>query len=101
MVQLATYLLLSLLLFGAGLYLLLARKNIIGALLGIELLLNAAALNFVSYSQFVTHQLDGQVMALFIIMIAAAEAAVALAIVIRSFQLKETVHLDEFNHLRH
>lgn len=101
MVQLATYLLLSLLLFGAGIYLLLARKNIIGALLGIELLLNAAALNFVSYSQFVTNKLDGHVMALFIIMIAAAEAAVALAIVIRSFQLKETVHLDEFNHLRH
>ncbi len=100
MVSLTSYLLISLILFCVGIAVMLSRKNIIAILLGIELLLNAAALNFVAYSKFVTNNLDGHVFSLFIIVVAAAEAAVGLAIVIRFFQLKETIHIDEATQLR-
>jgi len=100
MVTLTSYLCISLVLFGLGVFTLLSRKSIVAVLLGVELVLNAAALNFVAYSKFATNNLDGQVFALFIIVIAAAEAAVALAIVIRNFQLKESVHIDEYVELR-
>ncbi|MBP9673936.1 MAG: NADH-quinone oxidoreductase subunit NuoK [Bacteriovoracaceae bacterium] len=100
MITLSSYLLISLFLFLIGIAVMLSRKNIIAILLGIELVLNAAALNFVAYSRFVTHELDGHVFPLFIIVVAAAEAAVGLAIVIRFFQIKETVHIDEASDLR-
>jgi NADH-quinone oxidoreductase subunit K len=87
-------------LFLVGIMVMLSRKNIVAILLGIELILNAAALNFVAYSKFVTNNLDGHIFSLFIIVIAAAEAAVGLAIVIRFFQLKETIHIDEATQLR-
>lgn len=72
-----------------------ARKNIIAILLGIELILNAAAINFVAYSKFINNNIDGHIMSLFIIVIAACEAAVGLGIVIRFFQLRESVHVDD------
>jgi NADH-quinone oxidoreductase subunit K len=77
-----------------------ARKNIVAILLGIELILNAAALNFVAYSRYLSKDMDGHIFALFIIVIAAAEAAVGLAIVIRFYQIKETIHIDEATQLR-
>jgi NADH-quinone oxidoreductase subunit K len=77
-----------------------ARKNIIAILLGVELILNAAAINFVAYTRFVNQNLDGHIMSLFIIVIAAAEAAVGLAIVIRFFQIKETIHIDDATELQ-
>lgn len=100
MMSLVSYLIISLILFVIGLVVVISRKNIVGILLGIELILNAAALNFVAYSRYVTDNLDGHVFALFIIVIAAAESAVGLAIIIRFFQLKETVHIDEATQLR-
>lgn len=100
MISLASYLIISLILFFIGLTVMIARKNIVAILLGIELILNAAAINFVAYSRFVTNNLDGHIFSLFIIVIAAAEAAVGLAIVIRFFQIKETVHIDEATQLR-
>jgi NADH-quinone oxidoreductase subunit K len=100
MISLASYLVISLILFVAGLTVMIARKNLVAILLGIELILNAAALNFVAYSRYVTNNLDGHIFSLFIIVIAAAEAAVGLAIVIRFFQIKETVHVDEATQLR-
>ncbi|MCE3013971.1 MAG: NADH-quinone oxidoreductase subunit NuoK [Proteobacteria bacterium] len=100
MISLASYLVISMILFAIGITVMIARKNIVAILLGIELILNAAALNFVAYSKFVTQNLDGHVFSLFIIVIAAAEAAVGLAIVIRFFQLKETIHIDEATQLR-
>lgn len=77
-----------------------ARKNIIAMLLGIELMLNSAALNFAAYTRFVNHNLDGHIVSLFIIIIAAAEAAVGLAIVIRFFQIKESIHIDDATQLQ-
>ncbi len=100
MITLTSYLAISLVLFLVGVMVMLARKNIVAILLGIELILNAAALNFVAYSRFVTNNLDGHIFALFIILVAAAEAAVGLAIVIRFFQIKETIHIDEATTLR-
>lgn len=100
MITLASYLVISIILFLVGIMVMLSRKNIVAILLGIELILNAAALNFVAYSKFVTNNLDGHIFSLFIIVIAAAEAAVGLAIVIRFFQLKETIHIDEATQLR-
>lgn len=95
MVTLSSYLLISFCLFVAGLVVMIARKNIIAILLGIELILNASALNFAAYTRFVNQNLDGHLVSLFIIVIAAAEAAVGLAIVIRLFQNKETIHIDD------
>lgn|SRR3989344_1664056 len=100
MMSLVSYLIISLILFIVGLVVMIARKNIVAILLGIELILNAAALNFVAYSRYVTNNLDGHVFSLFIIVIAAAESAIGLAIVIRFFQIKETIHVDEATQLR-
>lgn len=100
MINLASYLIISLVLFMTGITVMIARKNLVAILLGIELVLNAAALNFVAYSRYVTNNLDGHIFSLFIIVVAAAEAAVGLAIVIRFFQIKETVHVDEATQLR-
>jgi NADH-quinone oxidoreductase subunit K len=100
MVSLASYLFISFALFLAGIVVMIARKNIIAILLGIELILNSAALNFVAYSRFVNQNLDGHLMSLFIIIIAAAEASVGLAIVIILFQVKETIKIDDVAELQ-
>ena len=95
MINLASYLMISCLLFLAGLAVMIARKNIVAILLGIELILNSANLAFVAYTRFIHQNLDAHIMALFIIVIAAAEAAVGLAIVIRFFQLRSSIHIDD------
>ena len=100
MMSLGSYIAISLILFVAGIVVILARKNIIAILLGMELILNSAALNFVAYTRYANQNLDGHVMALFIIVIAAAEAAVGLAIAIRFFQIKESVHIDDATQLQ-
>lgn len=99
MVSLYSYLFVSLVMFLIGVMVVIARKHLVAILLGIELILNAAAINFVAYSRFVTDNLDGHIFSLFIIVVAAAEAAVGLAIVIRFFQLKGTIHIDEASEL--
>jgi len=87
-------------LFLCGLTAVIARKNLIAVLLGIELILNASALNFVAYTRFVNNNLDGHIFPLFIIIVAAAEAAVGLAIVIRFFQIRESIHIDDATQLQ-
>lgn len=94
MISLASYLGIATFLFLAGLLVMIARKNIVAILLGVELILNASALTFVAYARF-GGNMDGQIFPLFIIIVAAAEAAVGLALVIRFFQLRETVHIDD------
>lgn len=95
MISLASYLILGFVLFITGIVVMIARKNIVGVLLGIELVLNASALNFVAYTRFASQNLDGHIFSLFIIVVAAAEAAVGLAIAIRFFQVRESIHIDE------
>lgn len=95
-----SYLIISTVLFVLGVIAVLARKNIIAILLGLELILNAAALNFVTYTRYVNSNIDGHIFALFIIIVAAAEAAVGLAIVLRFFQIRETIHVDDATQLQ-
>ena len=99
-VGLQGYLTVGAVLLTLGIVGILSRKNAIGILLGIELMLNAAGINFVAFSKYHSAAIDGQLVALFIILIAAAEAAVALAIILRFYRLKQTVEADEANLLR-
>ena len=87
MIRLESYLLISALLFSAGVACILIRKNVIQILMGIELVLNAAAMNFVIFSHFPAANapdspISGHVVAIFVIVLAAAEAAVALALIL-------------------
>lgn len=88
-------------LFGIGLYGLLSSRNVIRVLMSLELLLNAVNLNFVTFATFVDgHELKGQVMALFVMAIAAAEATIGLAIVLSIYRNRTSVDLDDFNLLK-
>jgi NADH-quinone oxidoreductase subunit K len=100
MISIGSYLVISFILFICGILVMIARKNIIAILLGIELILNASALNFAAYTKFMNNNLEGHIMSLFIIVIAAAEAAVGLGIVIRFFQLRESIHIDDASTLQ-
>jgi NADH-quinone oxidoreductase subunit K len=91
-------LLLSAFLFSIGLILILSRKNIIIVLIGIELLFNACNLNFVTFSQF-DQDANGIAFSLFIIVIAAAEISVALAIILLLHQRHRNIELDSYNDL--
>ena len=73
-------------LFCCGLYTILTRRNAVAVLMGVELILNAANINFVAFAHFVEGKVGGQAFAVFIILLAAAEAAVALAIVLAVFR---------------
>jgi NADH-quinone oxidoreductase subunit K len=94
------FLILSGLLFALGLFAVLTRRNAIMVLMGIELILNAANINFVAFSRYVTTALDGHIVAVFVIILAAAEAAIALAIVLNIYQNFNTVNVDEINQLK-
>ena len=96
---LQAYLTLAAMLFCIGLFGVLTRRNTIGILLGIELMLNAVNINLVAYSAF-HKSVSGQVFALFLITIAAAEVGIGLAIVLLIYRNAHTVDLDEENQLK-
>lgn len=98
--HLSSYLVLSAILFSLGLYSVVTRRNAVAILMGVELILNAANINFVAFSKFVTHSLDGHLISVFIIMLAAAEAAVALAIVLNLYNDRGHINVDEANALK-
>lgn len=87
-------------LFCCGLYTVLTRRNAVAVLMGVELILNAANINFVAFSHYVSWMIGGQIFAVFVIVLAAAEAAVALAIFLRLFATAGTVEVDAADHLR-
>jgi NADH:ubiquinone oxidoreductase subunit K len=101
-VELEHYLVVGAILFGIGLYLALAKRNAIGVLMGIELMLNAVNLTLVAFSRFIVspRPIDGQVFVIFIITVAAAEAAVALALVVAIYRHRQTVDVNRMNLLR-
>lgn len=90
-VGLPHFLVLSALLFGLGLLTVATRRSAVAILMGVELILNAGALNFAAFAHFVHGGITGQVFALFIVVLAAAEATVALAIVLALFRSHQTV----------
>jgi NADH:ubiquinone oxidoreductase subunit K len=87
-------------LFCCGLYTILTRRNAVAVLMGVELVLNAANVNFVAFSHYVSRMIGGQVFAVFVIVLAAAEAAVALAIFLRMFASSGTVEVDAADELK-
>jgi len=94
------FLILSGVLFAFGIFAILTRRNAIMVLMGVELVLNAANINFVAFSRYVTTSLDGHVVAIFVIILAAAEAAIALAIVLNIYQTFNTINVDDINKLK-
>ncbi len=100
MVGLNHFLILSSILFCLGLFGVITRKNAITVLMGLEMILNAASLNFVAISRFSNMAADGQVISLFIIVLAASEAAIALAIVLNLYKNYANVNVDEINSLK-
>jgi NADH:ubiquinone oxidoreductase subunit K len=100
MIGLTHYLVISAALFSLGIMAVLARKNAINVLMGVELILNSANLNLVAFSRYSAANLSGQIFAIFIIVIAAAEAAVALAIVLSMYRLVKSVNLDKADTLK-
>ncbi len=100
MIGLSHYLVISAALFSLGIMGVLTRKNAVNVLMGVELILNSANINLVAFSRFAAGNLSGHVFAVFIIMIAAAEVAVALAIVLSMYRIVRTVELDRADRLK-
>jgi NADH-quinone oxidoreductase subunit K len=100
MIGLEHYLFISAALFSLGIMAVLTRKNAVNVLMGIELILNSANLNLVAFSRFSSGNLDGQVFAVFVIVVAAAEASVGLAIVLTMYRLLKSVNLDRADTLK-
>jgi len=87
-------------LFCLGLYCVLTRRNAIGVLMGIELILNSANVNAIAFSKFGAGNPDGQVLAVFVIMLAAAEAAIGLAIVLGIYRRFRSIDVRALTELR-
>ena len=98
--QLNSYFFISAALFSIGLFGVMTRRNGIAVLMGVELILNAANINFVAFSRFGGMNLDGHIFALIVIVLAAAEAAVALAIVINIYNNLHTINIDEASRMK-
>lgn len=94
------FLVVSALLLAFGLMAVLSRRNAIMVLMGVELILNSANINLIAFSRFSVLDLDGQMIGLFVIIIAAAEAAVALAIVLNMYSRFNSVNLDDIHALK-
>ncbi|MBN2383193.1 NADH-quinone oxidoreductase subunit NuoK [bacterium] len=106
MITLHSYLIISAILFILGIFAILCRRNAVAVLMGIELVLNACGLNLVAFNAFIkqsaqTHVLSGQVFTLFVIILAAAEAAVALAIILSIYQHFRKIDVMDLEQLKH
>jgi NAD(P)H-quinone oxidoreductase subunit 4L len=93
------FLIVSALLFAIGVAVVITKRNAVVALIGIELILNAANLNLVAFSRN-DEAIEGQMFVLFIIVVAAAEAAVALAIIVNVYNHYKTINLDQIDQLK-
>ena len=98
MIPLSHYLVLGAIIFSLGVFGALTRRNAIAILMSVELMLNAVNLNFIAFARYLPSSLlQGQVFAIFVITVAAAEAAVGLAIVLGLYRNFKTVNVDEIN----
>jgi NADH-quinone oxidoreductase subunit K len=103
MIPLYWYLILSAALFCIGLFGVMTRKNSVGMLMGIELMLNAANINLLAFWRYLyapKGDLNGQVFVIIIFVVAAAEAAVGLAMIISAYRRKQTVIANDINSLK-
>ncbi len=100
-IPLQWYLIVAAALFCIGLYGALVRRNAVAILMGVELMLNAVNINLVAFWRYITpSNMNGQVFAVFIIALAAAEAAVGLALFIAIYRTRDTVNVEEINLLK-
>ena len=99
MVPLSYYLVLSAILFACGVAGFLIKRNIITIFMSIELMLNAVNLTFVAFANM-WHQITGQIFVFFVMVVAAAEAAVGLAIIIAIYRTRQTLNVDQINLLK-
>lgn len=99
-VGLSHFLVVAAVLFALGIYVVATRRNAVAVLMGVELILNAANLNFAAFSRYNAGNVAGQVFVLFVIVLAACEAAVALAIILAFFRQLRTVDVREADKLR-
>jgi NADH-quinone oxidoreductase subunit K len=99
-IGLVHYLTVGAVLFGLGLFTVMTRRNAVGILLGVELILNAAALNFVAFEHFITGGVAGQVFTVFIIILAASEAAIGLAVVLQVYRGFKSISADRLTDLK-
>ena len=101
MIPLSWYLIVAAILFCIGLYGTLARRNAVGILMGIELMLNAVNINLIAFWRYITPEiLTGQVFAIFVITVAAAEAAIGLALIISIYRNRDTVIVEEVDMMK-
>ena len=98
-VPIAYYLVLAAILFSIGIAAFLIRRNIITIFMSIELMLNAVNLTFVAFAHM-WHQISGQIFVFFVMVVAAAEAAVGLAIIISLFRVRQTLNVDQVDLLK-
>ena len=99
--SLNTYLIISAFLFSIGLLGVLQRRNLVGMLISIELMLNAAALNFMAFNRFLAPEpYVGQIIALFIMGLAAAEAAIGLSIILALFRKMHSINIERAQQLK-
>ncbi len=99
-IGLTHYLIISILLFALGVFGIATRKNAILVLMGLELILNSANINFIAFARFGGMNIEGHVAVIFVIILAAAEVAVALAIILNIYQNFRHVDVDEINQLK-
>ncbi len=100
-VPLSWYLIFTAALFSIGFFGVLARRNGIGVLMGVELMLNAVNINLVAFWRYLTPtDLSGQIFVVFVFAVAAAEAAVGLALMISIYRTRKSINVDEINELR-
>ena len=97
---LSAYLIVGAVLFICGVVCMASKRNGIGVLMGVELVLNGANVNFVAFAKYTSLGLDGQVVSLFVIVLAAAEAAVALAIALNFYNNHLTIDVDRAEELK-
>lgn len=100
MIPLYHFMIISAVLFCIGLYMVISKSNAIQVLIGIELILNAAILNLVAFGKYDKLNNNGQVFALFAIVLAAATTAVALAIILNVYRKYRTIEPDKIDHLK-
>lgn len=99
--SLASYLFISTALFAIGIYGLLARRNLVAVLISLELVLNSASLNFVAFNKFTfADKTSGQVFAIFIIALAAAEVCIALSLILTLFRRRGSINIEEAGELK-
>lgn len=100
MIQLESFLIISAIVFSLGVFTVIYKKNAVGILMGIELILNSVNLNFVAFSKYIDTHINGQLVAIFIIILAAAEAAVALAIILNLYKNKAHIDVSQVDGLK-